>query len=303
MLLVTGASGLLGRSVLGVLARRNEYQGAVRVFVRRARILPAWWKGGVVEGDLLDATAVDRAVEGCDHILHLAGVSYADSERSYRTVNVEGTRTLVEAARRHGARRFAFSSSRAIDPAGGGYCASKRDAERVIRETISDFTIVRLGELYAEGEGRGIADLIAWIRCHRWVPVIGTGDYSLAPLHVEDAAEVMIQALRNCGSGQTCTVTGPESMTYNELIDLVARALHVQCRKLYLPTWFARAGAWGAAQCYSGRVAYDQVERLVTPRLAMDADTPRLFGLTFRRFSEELPKLVSGKCSADRGKK
>jgi NADH dehydrogenase len=292
-LLVTGATGFLGRSVIARLVQRHpEYRGRIRVLTRTRVAVPAAWGVETLEGDVRDARAVDAAVAACDIILHMAGLTHSGSSALYHAVNVEGTRVLIEAARRHGVRRIVFASSRAIDPAGGGYSVSKRAAEALIADAIKDFVIVRLAELYGEGDNRGIMGLILWMRRHRWVPVIGTGKYTVAPLHVDDAAAAMIGALQAGATGATYTVTGPENLTYNELVDEIAATLRIRCLKLPLPTWLARAGAGIAAACHVG-VAYDQVDRLVSPRSDMDAATCEELGLHLRRFSEELPRLAA----------
>lgn len=294
MLLVTGATGFLGRSVLGALVRRPpEYREVIRVLVRDQRAVPSWWDVSIVEADILDSVAVNRAVRGCDRILHLAGLTHSSSSVQYHAVNVEGTWILVEAARRQGVGRFVFASTRAIGPAGGEYSVSKRTAEELIATSMKDFVIVRLAEVYGGRGGRGIADLITWMRHHRWVPVIGTGNYTLAPLHVDDAAAAMISALERGVAGQTYTVAGPENLTYNQLVDSVAQALHVRCLKLHVPIWLAATGARIAARRFPGRIACDQVARLVSPKPAMEPETPMLLGLTFRKFSNELPNLVA----------
>lgn len=295
MLLVTGATGFLGRSVLGALLQRPpENREVIRVLVRDQRAVPSWWDVSIVEADILDSAAVNRAVRGCDRILHLAGLTHSSSPVQYHAVNVEGTWILVEAARRQGVGRFVFASTRAIGLAGGEYSVSKRMAEELIATSMKDFVIVRLAEVYGGRGGRGFAEIINWMRHHWWVPVIGTGNYTLAPLHVDDAAAAMIGALERGGAGQTYTITGPESFTYIQLVDAIARALHVQCVKLHMPIWLAKCGARLAARGSSNRLASDQVARLVSPKAKMNPETPRMLGFTLRRFSDELPKLVAG---------
>lgn len=295
MLLVTGATGFLGRSVLDALVERpSENREVIWVLVRDRRAVPAWWDVSIVEADILDSAAVNRAVRGCDRILHLAGLTHSSSPVQYHAVNVEGTRIIVEGARRQGVGRFVFASTRAIGSAGGEYSVSKRTAEELIATSMKDFVIVRLAEVYGDWGARGIADLITWMRHHRWVPVIGTGNYTLAPLHVDDAAAAMISALERGVRGQTYTVAGLENLTYNQLVDSVAQALHVRCLKLHVPIWLAKCGARLAARGSSGRLACDQVARLVSPKATMEPETPRMLRFTLRRFSDELPKLVAG---------
>ncbi len=291
MLLVTGATGFLGRAVLRALAR-DAHEVPVRVFVRRRDRLPAGARVEVADGDLGDAAAVDRAVRDCDRVLHLAAVTHASAAARYHAVNVEGTRALVDAARRHGVRRLVFASSRAIDPSGGAYARSKRDAEAVVAGAIPDCVILRFAELYGDEGGRGVGELIGWIRAHRWVPVLGGGRDTLAPLHVDDAALATVRALAVGTPGAIYTLTGPESLTCGDVVRHAARALGQRRRTVTVPVWLAAFGVRVAARLFPGRVAPDQVARLTSPKAAMPPGTMAALGVEARSFLDELPRLV-----------
>lgn len=110
--LVTGATGQLGSEVARTLVERGD---RVRCLVRdpaRARLLD-----GVdverVRGDITEAASLAPAVQGCEAVLHLAGiVSYLPRNRAMlQAVNVDGTRNLVEAAAAAGVRRLLLTSS------------------------------------------------------------------------------------------------------------------------------------------------------------------------------------------------
>jgi dihydroflavonol-4-reductase len=90
---VSGATGFVG----GHVARELRDEGAD---VRDERV------------DLLDAAGLERAVDGCDAVVHVAALySYDAPAADFERVNVEGTRTLLDAAARKGVRRFVFTST------------------------------------------------------------------------------------------------------------------------------------------------------------------------------------------------
>ena len=93
--LVTGANGFLGTSIVGAL-RRNGHQ--VRAFVRPGRTVDAD-DVEIVEGDLADAAAIERAVQGMDAVVHAgARVSTTGKWEEFAEANVRGTRRILKAA-------------------------------------------------------------------------------------------------------------------------------------------------------------------------------------------------------------
>src|SRR5262245_11068096 len=113
--LVTGAGGFLGANLVEAL---REHGLPVRALVRRPPRGPQWHGiSGVefVRGDICDAVAVARAVQGVSAVLHAAALTEViprPRRRSFQ-VNVGGTRIICEAARREGVRRLVLTSSAA----------------------------------------------------------------------------------------------------------------------------------------------------------------------------------------------
>src|SRR5271156_4940974 len=109
---VTGATGFLGSHVARVLAA----QGAdLRLLVRPTSNLKnlEGLNAETATGDLRDPASLDNAISGCDTVFHVAAdyrLWVRDPDQMYRS-NVEGTRCLLEAARRQGVRRVVYTSS------------------------------------------------------------------------------------------------------------------------------------------------------------------------------------------------
>ena len=111
--LVTGASGLLGAGVARVLAEAGNH---VTTLQRRPSGVP-----GVrdVRGSVTDPAAVEEAMDGAGTVVHVAAkVSVSGPESEFAAVNVEGTRHVLDAARRQGVRRFVHVSSPSVAHAG-----------------------------------------------------------------------------------------------------------------------------------------------------------------------------------------
>src|SRR5262249_2411511 len=107
--LVTGASGFIGWHVARLLTERGQ---RVRALVRPASRLRELEVEPVI-GDLRDAGSLDRAVAGCERVFHVAAdyrLWARDPQELYAS-NVEGTRNLLDAARKHGVERFVYTST------------------------------------------------------------------------------------------------------------------------------------------------------------------------------------------------
>src|SRR5439155_1586716 len=110
LIAVTGATGFVGRHITTVLARRGH---TVRALVRDPRRAPTLQSLGVelVPGDLADAGALTTLLRGANAVVHLVGIIVEMGPATFHAVHVEGTRRVVEAARRAGVERFVHMSA------------------------------------------------------------------------------------------------------------------------------------------------------------------------------------------------
>ena len=131
---ITGGTGFVGRH----LAQRLAREGVEVVSLSR--------RTGVAVDD---AEALAAALAGCDAVAHCAGINRELGSQTYERVHVEGTRAVVEAARRAGVRKILMLSFlRARPNCGSPYHESKWAAEELVRGSGLDFTIVKAGMIY-----------------------------------------------------------------------------------------------------------------------------------------------------------
>jgi nucleoside-diphosphate-sugar epimerase len=233
--LVTGASGLVGRRLVPHLLRQGM---AVTAFLRRPAAFDVTGDGlTVAAGTIENRAEVERAAAGCDAMVHLANASGVVDEAQVHAVNVAGTEHVLAAARAVGVRRVVFTSTiSATRERLGPYGRSKRLAEERVRTAGIPFVILRPSLVYG-GDGTGlVASLARHLRALPVMPVIGDGRIALDPVHVDDLCDVLQACLiRDDVLGRTYDVLGPDRVTLDDFLHRLGGVLGVRRPLLHLP--------------------------------------------------------------------
>ena len=275
--LVTGATGFTGGHLAQYLAGRGDDVGALVRPQSRARFdaspLP---KLGVraCEGDLTDAGSLGRAMEGVEVVYHIAA-TYREAgqpDSAYRTINVEGTRKVLEVAQAFNVRRVVHCSTGGVHghidnpPAsedapfnpGDVYQETKLAAEQRARDFGStrhlDVVVVRPIGIYGPGDTRFLK-MFRGIARGRF-PMIGSGKAFYHLTYIDD----LIEGFRLCGTvpaakGRTYILAGPRYTTLEQLVQLVAEELKAAPPRVHWPVWpFWTAGLLCELICVPLRV-------------------------------------------------
>src|SRR4029450_2517321 len=144
---ISGASVFIGRQ----LVDRLEAEG--HETVKLDRINGAIQDNNLVRTDLSDVDALARAFDGCDSVAHCAGINRELGDQTFARVHVLGTKNVVQAARRAGAKKILLMSFlRARPNCGSPYHESKWAAEEIVRASGLDYTIIKAGIVYGRGD-------------------------------------------------------------------------------------------------------------------------------------------------------
>nr|WP_086491755.1 NAD(P)H-binding protein [Novosphingobium panipatense] len=181
---LTGATGFVGQSLLDEAVSAGYEVRALARREQEPREHVTW-----VRGELRDTASLSELTRGAEAILHVAGVVNAPDAAGFEAGNVTGTLNLIETAVAKGIRRFVFVSSlSAREPQLSDYGASKAKAEKLLRASPLDWTIVRPPAIYGPRD----KEMFELFRAARWglVPVPKGGAASL--IHVEDLARLLV---------------------------------------------------------------------------------------------------------------
>jgi nucleoside-diphosphate-sugar epimerase len=247
--LVTGASGFLGRAVCSEL-RGREHEAAA--LVRRPGSEPAGT--AAVAGDLTDADALAAAVERVrpECVIHLAAeIASQRDARKIAEVNVEGTRRLLDACKAGGVPRFVFASTVVTGDARGAeideeselpvetaYGRSKQEGERLVRESGLSTAVIRPSHVYGAG-GWYAEEFVKRLRQPGRFAVVGAGDNWWDVVRVEDVASACVDAAERAPAGAVYHVVDDEPIRYYDFVALTAEALGVGPPRR-IPAWLAR---------------------------------------------------------------
>lgn len=255
--LVTGASGLLGREVARLLVRQGH---AVTTFQRRASGID-----GVtdVRGSVTDDAAVRSAVQGAEGIIHLAAkVSFTGRAAEFDEVNVEGTRRLLRLAREAGVRDVVFVSSPSAANSGaaiaglgaepaapgrthGDYSRTKAEAELLALAADAPgfrVTAVRPHVVWGPGDTQLVERVLERARSRR-LPLLDAGAALIDTTYVDNAASAIVAALFRMEHvhGRAVVVTNGEPRPVGELLAGICAAGGVPAPSWAVPGAVARA--------------------------------------------------------------
>jgi nucleoside-diphosphate-sugar epimerase len=241
--LVTGATGFIGRHALAALGERHEIVAVAREAPPGDLADAASW----LEQDLAEALDPSRFPRQVDAVIHLAQSrrykDFPDGAEDIYAVNVHSTFRLLEWARDVGARTFVLASTGGVyapsshpvredDPVrlANMYFRSKHAAEVLLGAYADLLRSVVLRPFFVYGQGqRGmlIRQLAERIVSGEEVVVDGDPGIRINPLHVEDAVRVFEPALSGTVSGAV-NIAGPDVVSITELVAALGEATGVQ---------------------------------------------------------------------------
>ncbi len=254
LVLVSGANGFIGSHLCARLLKEGR---KVRALVRRTSNLAglAGIKVQLAEGDVTERESLDKAMEGVEIAFHVAGfASDWGSPEKFTAVNLGGTRSMAEAAKSRGVKRFVHVSSTAVHGFGNGRYATEdsprpptvfpyNESKRLAEEWLLEFSrfssmevvMIRPGNVFGPRDSTFIAPYLDAIR-RGWLGYIGGGRSWTCPTYVENLVYGIALASSVPGAaGMSYIITDGLDIDWRTFTEKLARAVKARAPRYSLP--------------------------------------------------------------------
>lgn len=289
MLLLTGATGLVGSAVLRRLTARRE---PVRVLVRDPRRLGSERvRVQIAIGDLADPHSFRHALRGVKTVIHLGASERDQLHASIEELDGLATWRLVRAAERARVQHFVWVTPLGASPHHASRVGrAKAAAERAVATSPIRTTTLASSLVYAPGDRRlNLVSRLAWLPA---VPLPALRGASSQPIWTQDLADCVLAAIDREGEEDArFELAGPDTITHRQLVGLALKSAGKRRRMVGIPDPLLRP-ALRAYEALAGPTAFatwDEAQQLsaslVTARGTADAEA---LGVTPRRMPDVL---------------
>jgi len=222
---VTGATGFTGSRVVPLLLNKGyEVRCLYRASSDRSQLSSSaveW-----AQGDLSDTASLSASMQGTDALVNIASLGFGHAD------------SIINAAKSAGIKRAIFISTTAIfTELNARSRAVRLAAERAIETSGLDYTILRPTMIYGSPRDRNMWRLIKFMRISPIVPVFGDGKSLQQPIYVDDVAAAILGCLKaDATLGRSYNIAGGHPLTYNGVIDTIARRMNKRAWKFHVPS-------------------------------------------------------------------
>ncbi len=301
---VTGAAGFVGgHTVAALVSRGHKVIGLLRgkVPAELQDSDGAEYFGGV---DVTDpSTLSPEHFDGADAIVHLVGIIAEQPPlQTFARIHVQGTRNVVEAARKAGVKRIVYLSAIGAKPdAAAEYSRTKYAAEQIVQASGIAYTILRPSIILGKN-GEFAAQMKELVRYGGLpfklpvpvIPVPGSGDNLFQPLFVDDLTACIAMSVSGPQSeNKTIEVGGAARVSFNQVVEAFESAEQVKKPLLHLPLDLLSLVAPIVEKLPKPPFSGDQLKNLRIDNVADLEPMRATFGFEPIGFPEEMQKLYS----------
>lgn len=288
---VAGATGYIGSHVVNQLVN-DGYQ--VRALVRKGSEKKIKNKGiEIAYGDIGDFSSLHSVLEGCDAIIYLIGIirEFPAKGITFELAHVAGVRHLFERAKVAGVKRWIHISANGVKAdTPNGYIRTKYRAEEYIKAQDINYTILRPSVVFGDEKETTINFVNNIIKTINlvpfFVPIIGSGEYMLQPIHVDDLSKIISMIIDKPETfNKIYSLCGTKMFTYNDIIDIITHKFNLKRKmKLHLPVSLIKLLAQLFQNIESFPVTVEQISILTKGNICSDSYLCEELGIGLREF-------------------
>ena len=278
---VTGSTGFVGNHVLNTLLDRGHQ---VRALVRPGSEykLKQPDKVEVITGDVTESADLIQGMKGCDAAIHLVGIirAFPSQDITFERLHTEATANVIEAAKETEVPRLLHMSALGASEDGSTpYLRTKFAAEELVRQSGLNYAIFRPSLIFGRG-GEAIKMFGDMVKKYV-VPIIGDGQYRFQPVSVNTVAQGFEKALDpGTAKDQTLDVGGPDNVTFDEIMDTLARVMGKSIVKIHMPVLPLRLATSALQHAPGYPLTTDQITMLLEGSTCDEKPFYELLGLS-----------------------
>ena len=231
-ILLTGASGFLGRNI------------ATRLRAAGHQVRPVCRSQGVDFARMLEPVDWLPLLAGVDAVINCVGIIGETTTQRFQALHITAPQALFRACVSAGVRRVVQVSALGADAqAFSAYHRSKLAADDCLRSLALDWFVLRPALIY--GHGGTSAQLFMALARLPLLPVIGSGEQAVQPVHIRDVVDGVLACLVTTQTRQTLDIVGAETLTFKQWLHTLRAAQGLTpCPTLRIPLRLALAVAW-----------------------------------------------------------
>ncbi|MDJ0755038.1 MAG: SDR family oxidoreductase [Ardenticatenaceae bacterium] len=235
MILIAGATGLLGGIVAYQLLEKGE---DVRILIRHDSPAAELAKQGLatpaqmlinngarpIYGDLKDAASLDAACSGVETVITTANSIMRGGPDTIESVDLNGTKNLIDAARTAGVKHFIYTSAAGVDinhP--NPFFQAKATCEAYLAQSGMVYTILKPGVFMEIWIGAVVG---MPLQAAQPVTLVGQGDHKHAFVSVQDVAAYAVKAVDHPAARNAAILIGaPRAYSWTEIVEVVGQVM------------------------------------------------------------------------------
>lgn len=260
-----GGSGFLGTQTvqrlvrLGysvrIAVRRPDLAGRLRTLGPVSQILP-------IQANIRNRASLERAIDGADIVINLAGVIYEKGKQKFEAVNVTGAQTVAQICKKQGVKTLIHVSSLHADAQSeSAYSRSKADGEQAVSKAFPNAIIMRPAVIF--GVEDRFFNLFGGLAQISPVLPLVHGDSTYQPVYVGDVADAIARAADgDAKTGKTYELGGADVETFKQLMQRITRETQRSPLMIPIPAGLAKFKAFFLQILPHPILTVDQVEMM-----------------------------------------